>query len=245
MGSLHLLSFLLTADHEKAEECFVSGLDDCVEGNNVFREWARSWARRAIIQNAVRMLAPRQKDPTGAPAPVDSVDYGFGQTPEANAAIAHILKLRDFERFVFVLSVLERYSDQDCSVLLGCSRQDVREAKTRGLQQLAESALTSITTGSPAANQLHHHSETVVILVFAIIHVLGFAAALRSPGPAAAQAQLPSSTRSEAAPVLVIGFMGGFVRTDDSTTWTFNLRGSSKQLKATMLLRNIQAERQL
>lgn len=215
MGSLHLLSLLLTADHEKAENCFVSGLDDCVEGNNVFREWARSWARRAIIQNAVRMLAPRQEDPTGAPAPVDSVDYGFGQTPEANAAITNILKLRDFERFVFVLSFLERYSDQDCSVLLRCSPQDVREAKTRGLQQLAESPTTSIATGSPATNQLRHHSETVVTLVFAIIHVLGFAAALCSPGPAVAQAQLPPSTRSEAALMLVIGFMGGFVRTDD------------------------------
>jgi hypothetical protein len=214
IGSLHLLSFLLTADQKKAEECFVSGLDDCVEGNNVFREWARSWARRAIIQNAVRMLVPRPEDPSGTPAPADSVDYGFGQTPEANAAITNILKLRDFDRFVFVLSVLERYSDQDCSVLLGCSRQDVREAKTRGLQQLAESATASITSGSPATNQLHHHSETVVTLVFAIIHVLGFAAALLSPGPAVAQAKLPSSTRNEAAPVLVIGFMGGFVRTD-------------------------------
>jgi hypothetical protein len=55
----------------------------------------------------------------------------------------------------------------------------------------------------------------VNLVPFAIIHVLGFAAALLSPGPAVAQAQLPSSTRSEAAPVLVIGFMGGFVRTDD------------------------------
>jgi hypothetical protein len=230
LGSLHLLSFLLTADHEKAEKCFVSGLDDCVEGNNVFRDWARSWACRAIIQNAVRMLAPRREDTAGAPAPVDSVDYGFGQTPEANAAIRNILKLRDFERFVFVLSVLERYSDQDCSVLLGCSLQDVREAKTRGLQQLAESATTSITTGSPATKQLHHHSETVATLVFLIIHVLGFAAALLSPGPAVAQAQLPSSTRSEAAPVLVIGFVGGFVRSDDFHHSDLQL---ARQLQAT------------
>jgi DNA-directed RNA polymerase specialized sigma24 family protein len=214
MGSLHLLAFLLTADQEKAEKCFVSGLDDCVEGNNVFRDWALSWARRAIIQNAVRMLTPRRENPTEAPPPVDPVDYGFGQTPEANAAITNILKLREFERFVFVLSVLERYSDQDCSVLLGCSRQDVHEAKTRALQQLAESATTSITTGSPA-NQLPHHSETVVTLIFAIIQVLGCAAALLNPGRAVAQAQLPSSTRSETAPVLVIGFMGGFVRTTD------------------------------
>jgi DNA-directed RNA polymerase specialized sigma24 family protein len=155
MGSLHLLSLLLTADHEKAEECFVSGLDDCVEGNNVFREWTRSWARRAIIQSAVRILTPRRENPTGAPPPVDPVDYGFGQTPEVNAAITNILKLRDFDRFVYVLSVFERYSDQECSAQLGCSRQDVREAKTRGLQQMSESATKSITTGSPVTNQLH------------------------------------------------------------------------------------------
>jgi hypothetical protein len=230
MGSLHLLSFLLTGDQEKAEKCFVSGLDDCVEGNNVFRDWARSWARRAIIQNAVRMLTPRRENPTGAPPPVDPVDYGFGQTPEAKAAITNILKLRDFERFVFVLSVLDRYSDQDCSVLLGCLRQDVREAKTRALQQLAESAATSITTGSPATNQVHHHSETVVTLVFAIIQVLRCAAALLNPGPAVAQAQLPSSIRSEAASVLVIGFMGGFVRTDDFHNSDVQL---ARQLQAT------------
>jgi hypothetical protein len=60
MDSLHLLSFLLTADLAKAEECFVSGLEDCVEGTYVFRDWARSWARRTIIQNAIRMLAAPQ-----------------------------------------------------------------------------------------------------------------------------------------------------------------------------------------
>lgn len=37
------------------------------------------------------------------------------------SAIASMLELEDFERLVFVMSVLERYSDQDCSVLLGCS----------------------------------------------------------------------------------------------------------------------------
>src|ERR1700726_1604107 len=59
MSALYQLSFLLTADHEKAEQCFVSGLEDAIEGNPVFKEWARSWARRAIIQNAVRAINPR------------------------------------------------------------------------------------------------------------------------------------------------------------------------------------------
>ena len=61
MDNLHLLSFLLTADLAKAEECFVSGLEDCVEGSYVFRDWARSWARRTIIQNAVRHVGAPQE----------------------------------------------------------------------------------------------------------------------------------------------------------------------------------------
>ena len=35
-----------------------------------------------------------------------------------------------------VMSVLERYSDLDCSVLLGCARRDVIAARIRGLQQI-------------------------------------------------------------------------------------------------------------
>ena len=58
-NSLYQLSLLLTRDSVKAEQCFVGGLEDCVAGNSVFREWARSWAKRAIIQNAIRELNPR------------------------------------------------------------------------------------------------------------------------------------------------------------------------------------------
>src|SRR5260370_10712368 len=65
MHGLYLLSFLLTADHEKAEQCFVSGLEDAVNGNPVFKEWARSWARRGILQNAVRAINPRPVEESG------------------------------------------------------------------------------------------------------------------------------------------------------------------------------------
>src|ERR1039457_958610 len=138
MDSMHLLSFLLTADLTKAEECFVLGLEDCVEGTYVVRDWVQSWARRTIIQNAIRILAPRKNDSTVADAPSDAVSCSFGRTQDTDYAIARILRLEDFERFVFVMSVLERYSDQDCSVLLGCSRQDVVETRMRALLKLAE-----------------------------------------------------------------------------------------------------------
>jgi hypothetical protein len=163
MDSMHLLSFLLTADLAKAEECFVSGLEDCVKGNYVFRDWARSWARRTIIRNAVRMLVPRANHSTVVSAPGDRANCGFGRTREADAAIASILGLEELERFVFVLSVLERYSDQDCSVLLGCSRQNVREARTRALQHVAESDRMRSAAGFVAPTPLRsYHPETLV-----------------------------------------------------------------------------------
>src|SRR5438309_3086383 len=65
MSSLYLLAFLLTADHRRAERCFVSGLEDAVGGNPVFKEWAHSWARRVIIQNAVSLIKLRPGDGSG------------------------------------------------------------------------------------------------------------------------------------------------------------------------------------
>ena len=111
MNSMHLLSFLLTADLTKAEECFISGLEDCGKGGYVFREWARSWARRTIIRNAIRLLAPHSNESAFTAAPSETLNCTFGQTPEARAAIVGILGLEDLERFVFVMSVLEKYSD--------------------------------------------------------------------------------------------------------------------------------------
>jgi hypothetical protein len=137
--NMHLLSFLLTADHTKADECFVSGLENCSKENGVFRDWARSWARRTIIRSALRMLRPRRNHSTAQAAPGDPVNCEFARSPEAKGTIGSILELEDFERFIFVMSVVEGYSDQDCSVLLDCSRQDVRETRVRALQQVAES----------------------------------------------------------------------------------------------------------
>src|SRR5215831_21083702 len=65
MDDLHLLAFLLTADQDKAEECFVSGLEDSIDGNPVFRDWARSWSKRTIIKNAIKAVAPGSLDTAG------------------------------------------------------------------------------------------------------------------------------------------------------------------------------------
>jgi hypothetical protein len=136
MEGFYLLSFLLTSDREKAEQCFVSGLDDALNGNPVFKEWARSWARRAIIRNAVRVINPKPVERSKHSSPV--LVNSNGKTPATGqqVEITAVLGLEQFERFVFVMTVLERYSDQDCSLLLGCARRDVLAARTRALQQI-------------------------------------------------------------------------------------------------------------
>jgi hypothetical protein len=149
MDSLYVLSFLLTADREKAEQCFVSGLEDAVDGNPVFKEWARSWARRAIILNAVRAINPRpmQENDRSSSAPVS----GNGKTPPVEQVeIIAVLALEPFERFVYVMTVLERYSDLDCSLLLGCVRRDVVAARTRAFEQIG-SAMASHSKRLPPA----------------------------------------------------------------------------------------------
>ena len=137
MNRLYLLSFLLTGDHSMAEKCFVRGLDDSREGNPVFREWARSWARRAIIQSAIQIIRPR---PTVSGRSSSTSDRSAGHAMTEPAKIAKIVELPAFERFAFVMSVLERYSDQECSLLLNCTRGEVIAARTRVLQKIARSA---------------------------------------------------------------------------------------------------------
>src|SRR5580658_3587561 len=114
INRLYLLSFLLTGDRSTAEQCFVGGLHIAQEGNQVFKEWAESWARRAIIQNAIRMIRPRKADDSTNSTSVPSTST----TPTQHTEVAGIIDLPVFERFAFVMSVLERYSDQECSLLL-------------------------------------------------------------------------------------------------------------------------------
>ena len=134
---LYLLSFLLTADYEKAERCFVASLDECVNGNSVFKGWAHSWARRMIIRSAAEMISlhPSPSRPvTGA-----SVTAGYGDlsgTLLQDPALARVLALETFERFVYVLSILERYPDQNCAVLLGASRQRIQETRIFALEHI-------------------------------------------------------------------------------------------------------------
>src|SRR5271165_5678603 len=126
MKSLYLLSLLLTAGQHSAEQCFESSLGDCLDMRPVFREWTDSWTRRIVLQNAIRMLKPAMNNADKA-----SQSQLSSPTSELNPALRAVLRLNTFERFVFVMSVLEGYSDRECSLLLRSSKRDVVAAKAK------------------------------------------------------------------------------------------------------------------
>lgn len=138
MSGLYLLGLLLTGDDKTAEQCFVSSLEDAINGSPVFKEWARSWARRTIVRNAIRLVSPKpaareQRGPLdwSATPEEQGVDQLFEQP------LLALLELPAFDRFVFIITVLEKMREHECCVLLGCSRRDVVFARRRVLEALA------------------------------------------------------------------------------------------------------------
>lgn len=129
---LYLLALLLTAAPQKAEECLVGSLGDCIEGNPVFKDWARAWSVRAIIKRAIHMVAPLPQEKKTQPA----VSSGMELTPDVAAMIAAVTHLPAFERFAFVVSVLEGYSDRDCAALLNCPPSSVAAARIQAVRKI-------------------------------------------------------------------------------------------------------------
>jgi|ERR1700733_2602088 len=135
MKRLYLLAFLLTTDHKQAEQCFVLTVEKAFKEPTVFKEWARPWVNRTLIEKAIEIVAPLSRRPNERPG-----SWGAGHEKSGQDEINAVTRLAPFERFVFVMSILERYSDRDCALLLGCNPNKVSPARRRALRQLADFA---------------------------------------------------------------------------------------------------------
>ena len=135
---LQRLALLLTANSETAKRCLSRAFRECIASTLVSKEWVVSWTRRMVIRNAINLVI----GPEGRSFVTtnDEVDVGFvafspDDTLDAIAASESVLDLPEFERFVLVICVLERYSIHDCALLLGKSPRDIKEARQRvGIQ---------------------------------------------------------------------------------------------------------------
>jgi DNA-directed RNA polymerase specialized sigma24 family protein len=129
---LYLLAFLLTANHKDAERCFSMTAEECLGEQAVFKEWAQSWIKRSLIKNVIGVVSPASS------RGCEKRDFWSVEQNEAerNDEINAVTQLPHLERFVFVMSILERYSDWECSVLLGCSTKKVAQSRIKGLCRL-------------------------------------------------------------------------------------------------------------
>jgi hypothetical protein len=148
---LYLLAFVLTGNHTEAEQCFVATIDDCIGAKSVFKGWENSWSKRCLIINAIR----RVFSTPGESRPAKRREAKAG-SPE-RLAILGLIRMPPLHRFVFVMSVLERYTVHECALLLHCPVRNVLEARINALSQLssfgpqfikAEERRTQITIGA-------------------------------------------------------------------------------------------------
>jgi len=127
--SLYLLAFMLTANHQAAEQCFAATMEDTSQAQPVFKGWVRSWVVRSMIKNAINIVSPAA---LRNGREVQSWGVGKDEPVEINA----VARLAPLDRFVFVMSVLERYSIRDCALLLDCTATKVARSRTRALRRL-------------------------------------------------------------------------------------------------------------
>jgi DNA-directed RNA polymerase specialized sigma24 family protein len=140
-AGLQRLALLLTANSEAAKRCLIRAFRECITGSSVSREWVLSWTRRMVIRNAISLVM----GPGGQRFVNTNDDAGNGliafSPDDSLATIAEsesILDLPEFDRFVFVICVLERYSMHDCALLLGRSPREVNEARRRVGNQVGQ-----------------------------------------------------------------------------------------------------------
>lgn len=137
LESLYQLAYLLTGSSDRAEKALVEALEDCKKAK-VFKPWAKSWSRLAVIERAIKSK------------PLESSEE-WAIAKNGSPEQAAIAQLKDFERFVYVLTVLEKYSVRDCAILLRVHKREVVEAQVRGLKEVSTFVSRPLTRAQGAA----------------------------------------------------------------------------------------------
>lgn len=140
MEDLFCLAFLLTADAEKAELCLLLTMQECTATGSVFKWWLPVWTANALMRNGIRIVTgspicpPRKISQNGAHSSTSrSKKRAMNRLDES----AVILQLSDFDRLVYVISLVEHYPTRDCAALLGRPPQEVVDARNRAVDRVA------------------------------------------------------------------------------------------------------------
>jgi hypothetical protein len=97
------------------------------------------------------------------PEYTDEIGARLPSIPDRDLAIRSVLALEDFERFVFVITVLEGYSEHQCALLLNASLRDVQNARTQATEQIVAAESTPQNVGnSSSGGQMEYAAEHVI-----------------------------------------------------------------------------------
>jgi len=117
-----------------AERALSLALTDCRLNGSVSTDWMLQWARRMIVRNAIHLVPPPAKTSATQNHEQRHDDSRSIKVATALPAdIPSILKMPDFERLVFVITVLEHISLQDCALLMGRWPKEVSDAQGRSI----------------------------------------------------------------------------------------------------------------
>jgi hypothetical protein len=139
MNDFYRLSLQLTADADRAERCLTLAMKDCFGMNTIIKGFARTWARRMVIRNAIQVVLGIDNEfarDTECEFHLQASRYRIDELRESFA----ILDLAEVDRLVFVICVLERLSILDCALLLRKSPKEVSDAIMRATHQIASVA---------------------------------------------------------------------------------------------------------
>jgi DNA-directed RNA polymerase specialized sigma24 family protein len=128
----YTLSLLLLGDRERAEECFLRSFNACLKSRGVFKDWEERWAIHTIIKEAINMMSLPN---------LPSVESLSEQDSDVEVLVSALRELTSLDRCVYLMSVLEKYSDRECASFLSCSAAEVRIARDRALKMLGRNAL--------------------------------------------------------------------------------------------------------
>jgi len=131
---LQELALLLTGNADAVGHCLSRAFRDCISSSAVSKDWVLRWIRRLIIRNAINLVMNPGEDSlveVSDDEATESTAFPRVDSPRATADSDSILNLPEFERLVYVICVLERYSMYDCALLLGRSLRDVNEVRQR------------------------------------------------------------------------------------------------------------------
>lgn len=133
-ANLWRLAWLLTANSEAAKQCVLRAFRECTASSSVSKDWILTWTRRVVVRNAIRLVMGIDGQSfvnTNDNANDGSIASVPNDWLKEIVEVGSIVDLPQLDRFVFVLCILERYSNQDCALLLGRSLREIIEAQKR------------------------------------------------------------------------------------------------------------------